>query len=104
MQLPDFVPWLMADAKRRHGWYSDRELARHLGASVQGVCNWRDGRTVPPPEFVVKLAAYAEFPPERALIMCEMLRAGGKPAAIYGRLLDQIGGPDRFPLATNQAA
>lgn len=98
------VPRLLTAAMQRKGWYSERELARHMGCSNSTVATWRTGEALPTADYAVKLAGYAGYPPERALIAIDMLRARGKSRAIYSRLLEQIGGLPPFPSLTKTAA
>ncbi len=89
--MQGFIPWLMDAARERQGLRSDRALARHIGAHHSAPTPWRAGYVIPSDEAILKLCICADFPPQAAFLAANMLRAGGKPAAIYGEMARALG-------------
>lgn len=105
MQIFEFVPWLFHEARRSRQLSSNRALMPYLRCSSASVHKWSQGFTVPPPEFVARLAACADYPPEIAILAADMARTDdGKTRAIIRRAIERLGGFDRFPIDAREAA
>lgn len=90
---------IMNKARERHGYQSDRALARAMKAveNESAACLWRSGKVIPSDASIIELAELAGENPDRILLEMARSRAKGNRSvvAVYDRILEAVGAAAR---------
>jgi len=74
---------LIDKARENHDINSDRKLAEFMGLKNSAVSYWRNGKSWPTDDNIVKLAELAEIDPEHVLIELAIWRSEGPAKAVW---------------------
>lgn len=84
------VDFYIERAKDNSGASSDRKLGTLLGLSEIAVSNWRNGRSWPSDDVMVKLSKICGIDPDIGLLDLNLWRSSGDAKEAYARMLKKI--------------